>query len=343
MIDRTEAEIMKNWQGDISKPLVSVCCITYNHEKYISEAIDSFLMQETTFPFEIVIDEDCSTDNTAHIIREYANKYPNIINAKLRNKNVGMIKNGLVNLKRANGIYIALCEGDDYWTDPLKLQKQFDALEMHKECSFSGHDVKLVTSDNKFLHLHSKGRISENWDTGIKNNLETMSAVFSVPHTSAMFFRKKHLDYEYYNKTETKLGGDYRLFVLFCSKGHLYYIDEVMSAYRLHNTSTSASWNYANNEEFFNEVVRSHNIIDEYFNYSYSKEIACHLNGQYMMKYEQQLSKSIDYLDFKGIIVNLMRMFKHSKNSQYTKRDILWLFRQKLKKRILDKQTDEKE
>ena len=79
MINITEKEIMKNWKGDISNPVVSICCITYNHEKYIEETIDSFLMQETNFPFEIVLGEDCSTDNTRKIVEKYKENYPNIV------------------------------------------------------------------------------------------------------------------------------------------------------------------------------------------------------------------------------------------------------------------------
>ena len=133
MIKRTEQDIMKNWKGNIDTPLVSVCTITYNHENYIEEALDSFLMQETNFPFELVIDDDCSPDGTADIIKQYMKKYPNIMNVRLRKKNVGSMTNFIENMQRAKGNYIALCEGDDYWTDPLKLQKQVDFLEKNDE------------------------------------------------------------------------------------------------------------------------------------------------------------------------------------------------------------------
>lgn len=117
MIARTEKEIMQHWEGDLETPIVSICTITYNHEKFIEEALDSFLMQETNFPFEIVVDDDCSPDATAEIIKKYMQKYPNIMNVRLREKNVGSMQNFLENMQRAKGKYIALCEGDDYWTD----------------------------------------------------------------------------------------------------------------------------------------------------------------------------------------------------------------------------------
>ncbi len=133
MIERTEAEIMKNWKGDISKPVASICTMTYNLENYVAEALDSFLMQETDFPFEMVIDDDCSTDGTVEVIKQYIEKFPNIINVNFREKNIGMRINFVKNMQRAEGKYIALCDGDDYWTDPLKLQKQVDFLEENDE------------------------------------------------------------------------------------------------------------------------------------------------------------------------------------------------------------------
>ena len=135
MLDRTEEQIMRNW--DINYPLlVSVCSITYNHESYIREAIDSFLMQETDFPFEIIIHDDASTDATSGIILEYAEKYPKIIRPIIQTENQ-YAKGGLINPRfvfpKAKGKYIALCEGDDYWTDCTKLQKQVQFLEHHPE------------------------------------------------------------------------------------------------------------------------------------------------------------------------------------------------------------------
>jgi glycosyltransferase involved in cell wall biosynthesis len=128
---RNQEEIMGDWGGGAS-PLVSICCITYNHVSYIMEAIDSFLMQETTFPFEILIHDDASTDGTTDIIIDYANKYPDIIRTIIQTENQ-YSKGGLIYPRfvfpKARGKYIALCEGDDYWTDKTKLQKQVNFLE----------------------------------------------------------------------------------------------------------------------------------------------------------------------------------------------------------------------
>ncbi len=151
MIERDEQDIMKNWKGDRKTPIVSICTITYNHKNFIAEALDSFLMQETNFPFEIVIDEDCSPDGTAEVIKKYMEKFSHIIKANLREKNVGGHINAKENIQRSKGKYIALCEGDDYWTDPSKLQKQVDFLDNNKEYAISGHDAFIIDENGKHL------------------------------------------------------------------------------------------------------------------------------------------------------------------------------------------------
>lgn len=118
-----------------SKILVSIVCITYNHEPYLRQALEGFLMQETSFPVEIILAEDCSTDGTRTICEEYAAKYPDKIHYIWSETNVGAVENERRAIAAARGKYIALCEGDDYWTDPLKLQKQVGFMESYPEYS----------------------------------------------------------------------------------------------------------------------------------------------------------------------------------------------------------------
>lgn len=128
------------------QPLVSICCITYNHESYIRETIEGFLMQKTKFPIEVLIHDDESTDKAADIIREYENKYPDIIKPiyQFDNKySKGISVSVTYNFPRARGKYIAMCEGDDYWTDPSKLQKQVDFMEVNPDCSLCFHASKV--------------------------------------------------------------------------------------------------------------------------------------------------------------------------------------------------------
>jgi glycosyltransferase involved in cell wall biosynthesis len=117
----------------MKQPLVSVLSITYNHAPYIAQAIESFLAQETTFPLEIVIGEDCSTDGTTEIVLNYAKRYPNLIRVITSETNVGVIPNFLRTLEVCRGKYIAICEGDDYWHYPQKLQMQVDFLEANPD------------------------------------------------------------------------------------------------------------------------------------------------------------------------------------------------------------------
>lgn len=132
-------------------PLVSVKVITYNHAEYISKCLDGILMQKTNFPFEIVIGEDCSTDGTREIVFDYAKKYPDTIRIITSDENVGMMKNSRRVFLAAKGKYIAFCEGDDYWIDPLKLQKQVDFLEANP-------DYGMVHTD-----LHEYNTVKKTW------------------------------------------------------------------------------------------------------------------------------------------------------------------------------------
>lgn len=127
----SEEKIIERWDNTL--PLISICSITYNHENFVSETLDSFLMQESAYPYEILISDDCSSDKTQKVISDYFEKYPNIIKPILRKINVGMMINFTENIARASGKYIALCEGDDYWTDQLKIQKQVDFLEKNND------------------------------------------------------------------------------------------------------------------------------------------------------------------------------------------------------------------
>jgi len=155
MITIEESEIIKNWSKS-TKPLVSINCLTYNHENFIATTINSFLIQKVSFPFEIIIGEDCSTDNTLKIANQYQAKYPNIIRVLSNEKNLGAYQNGVNVLKASLGKYIALCEGDDYWTDPLKLQKQVDFLEQNTEYVMT-YTSAHTFSDNGIIHGKSGG------------------------------------------------------------------------------------------------------------------------------------------------------------------------------------------
>jgi len=182
MINKTEQEIMQNWKGDKNAPVVSICCTTYNHEQYIAEAIVGFLMQETTFPFEILIRDDCSTDKTTSIVKEYADKYPTLIKPIYEKENT--FSKGIKPMpqlyKIAKGEYIALCEGDDYWTDPLKLQNQVDFLEKNDEYVITYSSVEAFDENG----------IVKDYVGGVTRNLEKIELQRTTPiNTPTACFR----------------------------------------------------------------------------------------------------------------------------------------------------------
>lgn len=144
----------QQWSED-TVPLVSISCLTYNHENYIRDAIEGFLMQKTTFPVEILIHDDASTDKTTIIVREYEEKYPQLIKAVYQTENQHSKRDGSIGRiqrERARGKYYATCEGDDYWTDPLKLQKQVDLMETNPDCTICFHS-SLVNNVSKNVEI----------------------------------------------------------------------------------------------------------------------------------------------------------------------------------------------
>lgn len=211
--------------------MVSICCITYNQEAYIRQTMESFLAQKTNFPFEIVIHDDASTDTTADIIREYENKYPDIIRAMYQNKNQysqGITNpSGAFNYPRARGKYIAMCEGDDYWIDIYKLQKQVDYMEKHAECSLCIHSAKIEVVDGSYTDSMVRPYTSSR----ILNAKEVIEKKSGYP-TASMLFRTEYIKElpDYYTNCPV---GDIPLQLLFASKGTVYYMDECMSVYRV--------------------------------------------------------------------------------------------------------------
>ncbi|WP_165253193.1 glycosyltransferase [Adlercreutzia sp. ZJ304] len=221
------------------KPLVSICCITFNHADYISDALDGFLQQETTFSFEILIHDDASTDGTVGILRKYEVKYPEIIRVYYEDENQygkGTYKGGYVSgllVPDARGKYIAICEGDDYWCDKYKLQKQIDYLENHPECSEVCHAACVidgVTGD--VLGTMGMGSIACNL------NGPDVIDNWQIP-TASRVRRKEHFA-EYVNTwVFDKPVGDFPTAIYSTTKGYIHYEPKCMSVYRF---QTPGSW-----------------------------------------------------------------------------------------------------
>lgn len=222
--------------ADTSKK-VSVFMITYNHEKYIAEALDSILMQKTDFDFDIVIGEDCSTDATRRIVLEYSRKYPDKIKLLLHNVNVGFISNMMYVLEACTGKYVAMCEGDDYWTDPFKLQKQVDFLEANKEYVLATHGYRIVKHDSTPHTIDHNEFIDNNNTDGFEFDKEFALYNWVTQPVTALFRRESFkVDIRQYCYFR-----DVHLFYHILKNGKGYFQNFVGADYRLHSTGIDST------------------------------------------------------------------------------------------------------
>jgi len=224
--------------------VVSVCMITYNHEQYIAEAIEGVLMQKTNFQIELIIGEDCSTDKTREICIAYQQKYPEIIRLQLPEKNRGMHHNSIKVLQAVQGKHIALCEGDDFWTDPLKLQKQVDILEQDT-------DERLIGVVTNSAICNQYGEIFKENRNVVPNNKQgayTLHDFLKDAHlypTLTLLWRNKNKEQvlKKMEKLKNPFLGDWTLEVILLTMGNFYYLDEVTAVYRKNPTSITHTAN----------------------------------------------------------------------------------------------------
>jgi glycosyltransferase involved in cell wall biosynthesis len=221
-------------------PLVSAKMLTYNHEPYIAQAIEGVVKQETEYPFELIIGEDCSTDGTMEIVLEYQKKYPNIIRVITSDKNVGMKKNSARVTKACRGKYIAFCEGDDYWTDIYKIQKQLDLLENSQDCVMvHGGGGELIQNSGKF---YSSARVGGKqipsgciYEQLLVNNFILTLTIVVRKSTYLNTIRKLDL----FNKTWRM--ADYPTSLDIAKHHKIHYINEPLGVYRRLPDSASNS------------------------------------------------------------------------------------------------------
>jgi glycosyltransferase involved in cell wall biosynthesis len=271
-------------------PLVSVCVVTFNHKNYIKKCLEGILMQQTTFPFELVLGEDESDDGTRNICIKYAEKYPDKIKLFLRSRKDVIHINGkatgrynfIESLKACQGKYIALCEGDDYWTDPLKLQKQVDFLEAHEDYAICFHKVKL---------LNPKGNLLDDFITKIPNNyenFETLLGARNFIHTPSVVFRNciNQLPSQF------KLApfGDQFLHLLVAKHGKLKFLEEVMGVYR-YNVGVISKMSA---KDIISANMIQYSVLMSYFNDKNSLNILLIRQKQVLAYYLNQIqSKTV--------------------------------------------------
>jgi len=246
---------------------VSVFMVAYDHEKYISQAIEGVLKQKTEYSVKLIIGEDCSTDSTREIVTRYKEKYPERIELITSECNVGMMNNYTRTLNACNGRYVALCEGDDEWTDDRKLQKQIDFLESHPDYVMCTHAVRTI-----FVNVKEKDPFVKPMRTSTFD--DTIIHGHFIP-TLSVVFRRSALPVipDWYKEL---LWGDVPLYLLVLHHGKNYYMDDVMGLKRKHpggitqvasrNTKAFVKTNMEGNIYFYN-------CLNKHFNYEHKKVI----------------------------------------------------------------------
>lgn len=246
------------------KPIVSIHCLVYNHEPYLRQCLDGFVMQKTDFAFEAIVHDDCSTDGSAAIIREYAEKYPEIIKSIYETENqfskIGFPGINSIMIAHSKGKYIALCEGDDYWTDPNKLQKQVDYMELHPECGLIYTQIQQYNEKEDMFHIGwSEGAIFD--EMLIWNRVCTLSTCF-----------RRYL-YDKYQKEICPskynwLMGDYPLWLYLFAESKVQFLKDITGVYRLHYNNSLSHINDFNKHVSF---VSSFYDISRFFAIRYGK------------------------------------------------------------------------
>lgn len=284
MDERKENEIMDIWNcyNPLKlTPVVSIYCLVYNHEKFIEDTICGFLMQETDFPYEIVIHDDASTDGTKKILEKYEKRYPNILKIIYEKENQyskgsNRIKDIMYPYLR--GKYIAFCEGDDYWCDKEKLKKQYKYMVSHPECSLCCHNTRIHDVSGK-----SKDRLFFPYRGIHKFSQNEVFCEWKV-HTSSYFCRKE--DFDIPNELSGYWCGDFVRSTYCFTKGSVVALPDVMSVYNWNNYQGIT---YKNNKDLLLKEKRERERIN------YLEKLDIYTKGAYSTIIDKKI-KLIKYI-----------------------------------------------
>jgi len=300
----------KNKNTQQGAPLVSIRCLVYNHEPFLRQCLDGFMMQQTTFPFEAIVHDDASTDGSAAIIREYAEKYPDIIKPIYETENQyskhdGSIRRAMDAVMHPESKYIATCEGDDYWTDPNKLQIQVDFLESHPDYFVTSHDISVYNEETKIMDERGRERFMDltyEEYNGIEYHTFTKDDYFKIwfMHTVSMVRRKEpYIDKDV--RMRYPIYYDYIDFYYIIKKGKCAFLKNIMATYRRHKNGVSTgsrlvTWN--------SNYLKNNYIL---FNIEKERLVLPDLNSMFV-------SLFIEYLHEKNYNGALNALYQHQKN-----------------------------
>ena len=253
---------------ETSNSVVTIASTTYNMEAFIAEALDSWLAQKTSFEFDILVSDDGSTDGTCDVVRRYMAKFPNI--RLISTGHIGKMPNFIRSLKESKGKYVALCDGDDYWIDPYKLQKQVDFMESHpdfSECFTNSYVLDTVTGKKKIAK-------TQLWDEatteGLLKHRDDDNVQMSPGHTSTFFFRNQFL-LEYPEWMYGDVMTDFPLYMLMSRFGKAKFINDITSVYR-HRPEGVSSINFSFEKGIRRRIFVYKNVNRD-FHYKYKKII----------------------------------------------------------------------
>ena len=244
--------------NNLNTPLVAIHCLVYNHEPYLRDCFEGFVMQQTNFSFVAIVHDDASTDNSAAIIREYEAKYPHIFKPIYETENQYSKKDGTIDrimneaIDATGAKYVAMCEGDDYWTDPLKLQKQVDFMEANETFSMCFHNVKVLDDNKEFLNLYSHLEEKEYTAHEIYER-------WTIPTCSVMY-RSSQL---HYRRPKTTLFGDIVLFLSLACANRIYCLNFEGGVYRRNENGVSVIFSKENYKILYHQYKEMEKLFPE--------------------------------------------------------------------------------
>ena len=304
----------------ITDPLVSISCITYNHINFIEQCLNGFLNQKTNFKFEILIHDDASTDGTKELIEKYKEQYPDIIKPLYQKENqYSQGVRGIMatfNFSRAKSKYIAICEGDDYWVDPLKLQKQVDFLERNEEYTLAHSDVNIhIEQTNKIY-----AGINKIKDRSIKSGdvfIDKLESNYRIFTCTALF---RNIDITIlYKEHKNYMQGDLILFLELAKNGLVKYFDEPMATYRVNQGSLTQSGDTIQKEIFKQSSVNIRLAIAKKYNVEQSiidnlkiKYNKIVLELAYLKNDAELMRTAVSFLNEKDVKLNRSQNYKIS-------------------------------